>query len=413
MDGPKPSLSALLVCDQVIEDKATNKKSIIGAFTHIWAQSFPCSHQKMGVYFCVTDAEGSYDITLRLANADSDQVLAEGETGQTARRPGMTLLASRNPEMSALLLSHNQKKGVVIASFGGPRYYAPHPENTPRRPMRQTDSIACVTGLLIWGFVLTACVSLQAHNETAAQLDKARKVLTQAGEEIKTLQQDKSRLAKENEELKKRIADFDAATAQVKQDLAAARKDLETALEKQQAAERDRAARETQLKELTQTRDDLAKSLEAEIAKEDVKVSEMPNGFAVTMVEHLLFSSGQTQLKPEALKVLKQIGESLKNVPDKSIRIEGHTDSKGIGSKLRDKYPTNWELSTARAASVVRYLVEGAGLDRESLTAVGYADTRPVAANDTPQGRKANRRIEIMLYPKSVTVSASPGSPTK
>jgi hypothetical protein len=73
----KPSLSALLVCDQVIEDKATNKKSIIGAFTHIWAHSFPCSHQKMGIYFCVTDAEGSYDFTLRLVNADSDTILAE------------------------------------------------------------------------------------------------------------------------------------------------------------------------------------------------------------------------------------------------------------------------------------------------------------------------------------------------
>jgi hypothetical protein len=77
MGSPKPSLTALLVCDQVIEDKATNKKSIIGAFTHIWARSFPCHHPKMGIYFCLTDAAGDYDLTLRLVHADSDNVLAE------------------------------------------------------------------------------------------------------------------------------------------------------------------------------------------------------------------------------------------------------------------------------------------------------------------------------------------------
>ncbi len=77
MGASKPSLTALLVCDQVIEDKATNKKSIIGAFTHIWAHAFPCHHPKMGIYCCLTDAEGDYELTLRLVHADTDQVLAE------------------------------------------------------------------------------------------------------------------------------------------------------------------------------------------------------------------------------------------------------------------------------------------------------------------------------------------------
>lgn len=77
MSPPKPSLSALLVCDMVIDDKATNKKSLIGTFTHIWAQGFPCIHHKMGVYFCLTDAEGEHEIMLRLVNAESETVLAE------------------------------------------------------------------------------------------------------------------------------------------------------------------------------------------------------------------------------------------------------------------------------------------------------------------------------------------------
>lgn len=74
---PKPSLSALLVCDTVIEDKATNNKSIIGTFTNIWAQSFPCIHQRMGVYFCLTDAEGDYGLLLRLVHSDTERTLAE------------------------------------------------------------------------------------------------------------------------------------------------------------------------------------------------------------------------------------------------------------------------------------------------------------------------------------------------
>ncbi len=77
MGAPKPSLSALLVCDMVIEDKMTNKKSIIGSFTDIWAQTFPCVQPRMAVYFCLTDAEGSYDILLRLLNTDTELLLAQ------------------------------------------------------------------------------------------------------------------------------------------------------------------------------------------------------------------------------------------------------------------------------------------------------------------------------------------------
>jgi hypothetical protein len=77
MTVPKPSLTALLVCDMVIDDKATNKKSLIGTFTHIWAQGFPCVHHNMAVYFCLTDAEGDYEIVLRLVNTETEVMVAE------------------------------------------------------------------------------------------------------------------------------------------------------------------------------------------------------------------------------------------------------------------------------------------------------------------------------------------------
>ncbi|MDA2911283.1 hypothetical protein MYX04_10175 [Nitrospiraceae bacterium AH_259_D15_M11_P09] len=77
MAAPKPSLTALLVCDMVIEDKATNKKTLVGLFTDIWSTSFPFTHHKMGVYFCLTDAEGAYDVVLRLVSAESESLIAE------------------------------------------------------------------------------------------------------------------------------------------------------------------------------------------------------------------------------------------------------------------------------------------------------------------------------------------------
>lgn len=77
MDAPKPSLNALLVCDTVIEDKITNKKSLIGTFTDIWAPAFPCVQHRMAIYFCLTDAEGEYDILIRLVKSDSEAKLFE------------------------------------------------------------------------------------------------------------------------------------------------------------------------------------------------------------------------------------------------------------------------------------------------------------------------------------------------
>ena len=96
------------------------------------------------------------------------------------------------------------------------------------------------------------------------------------------------------------------------------------------------------------------------------------------------------------------IADVLNKITDKQIRIEGHTDNVPISSKLQDRFKTNWELSTARATTVVRYLIDHGGVDRQYLSAVGYADTHPLASNDTEEGRSSNRRIDIVLYPKDL-----------
>ncbi|TLY15846.1 MAG: chemotaxis protein MotB [Nitrospirae bacterium] len=171
--------------------------------------------------------------------------------------------------------------------------------------------------------------------------------------------------------------------------------------------EQERAAKEAEIERLTKTHEDLTKSLQAEIAKGDIKIKQVRDRLTINMVDRVLFDSGQAQVKPTGLKVLKQVSDILKKVNDKQIRIEGHTDNVPIRGKLKARYPTNWELSTARATNVVRFLIEDGGVDRANLLAVGYAENRPVASNDSEEGRTANRRIEIVLYPKDLSEIAS------
>ncbi|MGH7228741.1 MAG: OmpA family protein [Nitrospiraceae bacterium] len=121
------------------------------------------------------------------------------------------------------------------------------------------------------------------------------------------------------------------------------------------------------------------------------------------LVDLVEFDSGEARLKPEGIKILKQVSEILKGVPDKHFRVEGHADNVPIGPSLQEMFPTNWELSKARATSVVRYLIEEGGLDSASVSVVGYGDTRPIASNETEEGRKVNRRVEIVLLPPTPT----------
>ncbi len=127
------------------------------------------------------------------------------------------------------------------------------------------------------------------------------------------------------------------------------------------------------------------------------------------LARKLEFEPGEAPVKPAGLAVLKQIGDLLKTVTDKRIVIEGHTDNRPIGPALTRRFPTNQELSQARAGGVIRYLVQQGGLDQANLSAVGHADREPVASNSTEEGRKKNRRIEITLAPKPA--APGPGIP--
>jgi chemotaxis protein MotB len=111
------------------------------------------------------------------------------------------------------------------------------------------------------------------------------------------------------------------------------------------------------------------------------------------LTDQVLFDSGQADLKPAGLPLLTEVANLLNVDRRHPIDVEGHTDNVPISSA---QYPSNWELSTARATTVVRYLISQ-GVDRNRLSASGYADLHPVASNATNAGRQQNRRVEIVL----------------
>ncbi len=116
-------------------------------------------------------------------------------------------------------------------------------------------------------------------------------------------------------------------------------------------------------------------------------------------MKQLHYESGEATIKPEGYQTLNQLVELLKAAPpEQLIRVEGHADNVEIGPSLKSVYPTNWDLSKARASGVLRYLVEKGGIDSARVSSIGYGDTKPVASNATEAGRQKNRRVDIVLY---------------
>ena len=162
------------------------------------------------------------------------------------------------------------------------------------------------------------------------------------------------------------------------------------------------AQKDAEIQRLKGTYENLVKDLKGEIEKGEIKVTQIRDKLTVNLVEKILFDSGKAEVKAKGKEVLKKVGNILKDVKDKDIRIEGFTDNVPIGGTLREKFPTNWELSTQRATNVLRFLQDETGVDGARLSAIGFGEFRPIAGNDTPDGRAQNRRIEIVLVPSDI-----------
>ncbi len=143
----------------------------------------------------------------------------------------------------------------------------------------------------------------------------------------------------------------------------------------------------------------LISSLNDQIKKQEITIKEFQGGISLSMVDRILFKLGEATLTPQGQKVLAKVGEGLKKIEGKMIRVVGHTDTIPIRREFLDKFPSNWELSAARASTVVRYFQDKSGLDPKGMEAVGRSFYQPAAANDTGKNRALNRRVEILIAP--------------
>jgi len=137
----------------------------------------------------------------------------------------------------------------------------------------------------------------------------------------------------------------------------------------------------------------------------------MDKGLVITFLADVLFDSGKAKVKQDATPILDKVARILnENVADLDVGIEGHTDNVPIKSS---GWKTNWELSTARALSVLHYLSDNKGVSASRLSAIGYGEYRPVASNGTSYGRHKNRRVEIVILPPVTKIKDSTARETE
>jgi chemotaxis protein MotB len=165
------------------------------------------------------------------------------------------------------------------------------------------------------------------------------------------------------------------------------------------------AAKDGELSEVKGTYQSFQDKMKDEIARGDINLEETGGKLRVGLVDKILFDPGEADISKRGEEVLARVAEALVAIPDKQIQVSGHTDRMPINSKLVERYPTNWELSAARAIHVVRFLAEKANVPANRLVASGYGEFHPVASNKTSAGRARNRRIEILLTPMLAPVA--------
>ena len=149
----------------------------------------------------------------------------------------------------------------------------------------------------------------------------------------------------------------------------------------------------------------LEDEMRAALESKDVTISKLQGKLTVNILDRILFDSGEAELKPEGEAVLRKVADVLGQHPTLKVHVIGHTDNVPIRAGARNRFASNWELSTARATAAVRFLCEKASVDPRRLGAVGYGEFRPVADNTTAEGRARNRRIAITILSEEMAGS--------
>ncbi|MCY3822657.1 MAG: OmpA family protein [Nitrospinae bacterium] len=147
----------------------------------------------------------------------------------------------------------------------------------------------------------------------------------------------------------------------------------------------------------------LEKDMKAQLSRERrrgiVQVRREGDRVLISIASAILFKSGSAKIRSESKALLVKFSSLLRRYANREVQVQGHTDNVQISDRLAERWETNWELSAARATRVLRYFVEVGNLDPRRVSGAGMGEFRPIADNDTREGRRTNRRIEIIIYP--------------
>lgn len=234
-------------------------------------------------------------------------------------------------------------------------------------------------------FVLALLAGAGASIFLLSRLDRARTEASAANAELINNRTQLDQLRTNRAEVDQRLEKMEAEKA----DLLALKNELSLQVQ----------AKDEEISKLQGTYEELEKKMQEEIKKGDIRLSQSGGRIKVDLVDKILFPQGDSDLSTGGGEVLSRVGEILANVKDKKIQVSGHTDDVPISDKLKDKYPTNWDLAAARAINVVRYLQEKAKVPGQNLVVAAYGPYEPISSNKTASGRARNRRIEIVLTP--------------
>lgn len=264
--------------------------------------------------------------------------------------------------------------------------------------------------------LVAGCVSQDTYRKKALEADQLRRDgAARAAELQASLDAAKTRLAQlegDAAALREQVHATEVNLGAKQQELKAAQDrvaELSALVEELSKSKKKLEQAKAELEKKSSEYEQLAASLEGEIQSGRVELSELRGRMTVKMKDKILFSSGSATLNKDGKESLRAIAQALRGLSGKTIRVEGHTDD--VPTAPGSPFPTNWELSSARALAVVRFLQE-AGVDPTHLAAAGYGEFQPIAPNGTPEGRSQNRRIEIVLAPADAPEPA-PAAPAK
>jgi chemotaxis protein MotB len=307
--------------------------------------------------------------------------------------------------------------------------------NAPREASRRPSPLLGALALLLLPLANTACVAVETYDQAVAKLQEARAEAAQndarsaaLASEVARHQGEVARLGQELAARDARLEDLSVARAndakkldeliafndELAQRLRAAGKGAEAlAGEKGSLAKAlaDTNARLEELRRMQATAEARAAELRDLVARfrnmtdaGQLKAVVRGGRMLLELPADILFQPGKTDISEAGRRTLSEVAQVLKTMPDRSFQVGSHTDNGKIPTA---RFPSNWELSTARAVVVVKLLL-GAGMFPKDLSAAGYGEGAPVESNDTPEGRAKNRRIEIVLVPNLEELVAMP-----